>query len=70
VRAPLPNPALHAALAVGLGLQILVVVLAPMQRALAVEPLSMEAIVALTAAVLVTSLLVELAALVARRTTA
>ena len=67
VRAPLPNPALHAALLLGVGLQVLVVLLGPMQRTLGVEALSPSAIAALTGAVLVTSLLVELSARLARR---
>lgn len=70
LRAPGRNPALHAALVVGVGLQGLVVLFEPLRSALGVEALSGEALAVLGGAVLVTSLLVELATLVARRATA
>jgi hypothetical protein len=67
VRPPLPNHVLHGALAFGVGLQILVVVVPAMRTTLEVQALSWAAVGALTAAVVVvTAVLVELAAVAAR----
>ncbi|MBX7194961.1 MAG: cation-transporting P-type ATPase [Sandaracinaceae bacterium] len=67
VRPPLPNPALHGSLAVGLGLQVLVIVLEPLRTTLEVETLDATSVGALVLAVLVTWLLIEIATVFARR---